>query len=308
MQEHWRNLNKPYLGAAASISDAIGHGVNRHLATLRWLRKSNRLLIFSDIGGDHRRANHRAYAFLVVGGESVHQWLCVWQRLRRRLLPDNRRMSYERLTERRRRDAADAFLAASDQLDGFLVTVIIDKSLSLFEAESIPDEFSHWRRKPFERLLVATNLLSVLLAGITSPGQDVLWITDDDDLAPNERRLGEVCDVVGRVSSHYLDHNLGHFRFATARSDDGSRQIEDLLAFPDLAAGWLPELLRSYRDAGAELSEHLITPPPESLPQKARYLLMWAAHPSRLHHVAIAVEANAPHSRFLVRRICLSLD
>lgn len=217
-------------------------------------------------------------------------------------------MSYERLRDRSRRDAADAFLAVSDQLSGFLVTLMVEKTLRLFETEAIPDEFARWKRTPFERLLLATHLLSVLIAGITSPNQDVLWISDDDDLAPNESRLWDVCDVVGRISAHYLTHNLGHFRFATARADDGSRQIEDLLALPDFAAGWLPELLRAYQDTGAELSENIVTPPPESLPAKTRYLLTWAARPSRrLQHVAVFVEPNGARSAFLVRTLRLSL-
>lgn len=218
-------------------------------------------------------------------------------------------MSYERLSDRRRREAADAFLAASDHLSGILVTTLVEKSLNLFEAESIPGEFAHWRQGPFERLLFAANLLSVLIAGLSSPGQDVVWFSDDDDLAPNESRMFEVCDVIARVSAHYLDHNLGHFRFATARSDDGRRQIEDLLALPDFAAGWLPELLREYRDAGAELSETILLPPPESLPPKSRYLAAWAARSSRgLRHVTVTVEPNPPRSRFLVRRLCFSLN
>lgn len=307
-QEQWRKLNKPDLVVAHSISEAIGRGVDLHASVLRSLRRSDRLFAFSDVGGDHRRARHRAYAFLVVAGESVQRWLHLWQPMRRRLLPDNRRMSYERLRDRSRRDAADAFLEVSDQLSGFLVTLMVEKTLRLFETDVIPDEFARWKRKPFERLLLATHLLSVLIAGITSPDQDVLWISDDDDLAPNESRLWDVCDVVTRISAQYLAHNLGHFRFATARSDDGSRQIEDLLALPDFAAGWLPELLRAYQDAGAELSENVVTPPPDSLPAKTRHLLTWAARPSRgLQQVAVAVEPNVPSSAFLVRTLHFSL-
>lgn len=217
-------------------------------------------------------------------------------------------MSYERLGDRRRRDALDHFLNASTELVGFLVTVLVEKQLILFSSEEpIPSEFAHWKPRSFERLLTAVNVASILLAGLTRSGQDVVWFSDEDDLAANDERLWEVCDVFSRVSSHYLDHSLGHFRFATSKSDDGTREIEDLLAFPDLAAGWIPELLGSYSRAGAALSETVILPPPESLPVKSKRLLSWAAtSSSNLKHVAVSVEPNSPRSLFLVRRLHFS--
>lgn len=171
-------------------------------------------------------------------------------------------MSYERLGDRRRRNALDHFLNASAVLVGFLVTVLVEKKLRLFSSgEAIPSEFAHWKPRVFERLLTAINVASILLAGLSRSGQNVVWFSDEDDFAANDQRLWEVYDVFSRVSSHYLGHDLGHFRFATAKSYDGSRELEDLLAFPDLEAGWLSELLGSYTRVGAALSENLILPP-----------------------------------------------
>lgn len=219
-------------------------------------------------------------------------------------------MSYERLSDRRRRNALDYFLNASAVLAGFVVTVLIEKRLRLFSSdEPVPSEFDHWKPRAFERLLTAVHVASILLAGLTRPGQDVTWFSDEDDLAPNDSRLWDVCDVFSRISSHYMDHNLGHFRFATAKSDDGSRDLEDLLAFPDVAAGWLSELLGSYARARAALSEVVILPPPQSLPEKSKRLLLWAAASSGgLKHVSVTVESNKPQSRFVVRRLLFSAD
>lgn len=309
MKPHtWRKLIRPGFGVAVSVSDAVGGGVDQHPLVLEQLRRADSLLLFSDIGGDHRGATHRAHSFLVLDPASLHRWLPLWGSLRHRLLPDGRRMSYERLGDRRRRVALDHFLTASTELVGFLVTVLVEKKLSLFSSEEpIPSEFAHWKPRAFERLLTAVNVASILLGGLTRSGQDVVSFSDEDDLAANDQRLWEVCDVFSRVSSHYLDHGLGHFRFATSKSDDGSRQMEDLLAFPDLAAGWLSELLGSYSRAGAALSEAVILPPPESLPAKSKHLLAWAAaSSSNLRHVAVTVDPNGPRSRFLVRRLAFS--
>lgn len=274
------------------MSDVIGEGIKAHEVAISQLRAG---------------ATHRAYAFLVTDPESVARWAALWAPVRRRYLSDGRRMSYERLSDRHRLAALDGYLRAADALQGFLITILIDKRLQLFTESPPPDEFQGWKREPFRRLLAASHLASILLAGLSAPGQDVLWISDEDDFAANDARLWELCDLFGRVSGHYLQHNLGHFRFATSKSDDGSKQIEDLLALPDLAAGWLVDLLSAYPRDSSSLSEHVVLPPPSTLRGKSGRLMAWSADTGgKLRHVAVTVESNEPQSRFRVRRLRFS--
>jgi len=304
----WRTLARRDLGVATTMSDAIAGGVNLHESTVGQLRSASRLFLMSDIGGDHKAATHRAHAFLITDADSVARWTALWSPVRRRFLADGRRMSYERLSDQRRRAALDGYLRAADALHGFLITVLIDKRLQLFTGGPPPGEFQRWKLEPFRRLLAASHLASILLAGLSASGQDVLWISDEDDFAANEARLWDLCDVFGRVSSHYVQHALGHFRFATSKSDDGSKQIEDLLALPDLAAGWLCDLLGAYRRNFAVLSEHVVLPPPSTLRGKSRQLMAWCAKGTgSLKHVAVTVESNEPQSLFLVRRLRFSV-
>lgn len=294
----WSKLNRPELGAAEAISNAIGDGADASPEVIAKLRAAGRLLAFSDTGGDHDAATHRAHSFLIVTPGSVARWIDVWKPSRARLLGDRRRMSYTRLGDRRRRAALAPFLDGTAALEGFIVTVLIDKSLQVFEREPVPIEFARWKRGSFTRLLAQTHLISILLSGLTAAGADVLWISDEDEIASNEQRMWEVCDAVGRIGSHYLSHNLGHFRFATAKSDDGSRQLEDLLAIADLSAGCLSDLKSSYRRIGAELSTALILPPPATLSTKTRLLLNWVVTPRGPRHVVVALDDNSPTSRF----------
>jgi hypothetical protein len=303
----WRTLARRDLGVATTMSDVIGEGVNFHEVAVGQLRSASRLFLMSDIGGDHKAATHRAHAFLVTDPDSVARWAALWSPVRRRYLADGRRMSYERLSDRHRLAALDGYLRAADALQGFLITVLIDKRLQLFTEGPPPGEFQGWKREPFRRLLAASHLASILLAGLSASGQDVLWISDEDDFAANDARLWKFCDVFGRVSGHYLPHALGHFRFATSRSDDGSKQIEDLLALPDLAAGWLVDLLSAYTRDFAALSEHVVLPPPSTLREKSGRLMAWCAESGgRLKHVAVTAESNEPQSLFLVRRLRFS--
>lgn len=304
----WTPLARPDLGVALSISDAVGRGVNACPSTIENLRRTRRLMVLSDVAGDHPAASHRAYSFLVITPDAVQRWLDVWKPIRAARLRDLRRISYVRLGDRRRRGVLDPFLAASSRLDGFLVTALIDKRLQLFEGEAVPEEFRHWKRASLDRLLTTTHLLSILLAGLTKAGQDVLWVSDEDAIAPNEARMWDVCEAVARVGSQYLAHDLGHFRFATAKSDDGSRELEDLLAVPDLAAGALAELTSSYVRAGATLTPDLVLPPPAATAPKCRRLVPWIA--GRIPgptQIAIRVDPNSPTSVFRVSRFVFSI-
>lgn len=305
----WRPLTRRDLGVAASISDVIGAGVAEHPSVAGAIRRADNALFFSDTGGDHQRASHRAHAYLVVEPQSVHLWREAWKPLRGTLLRDQRRMSYVRLGDRRRGEALDGFLRVTQHLVGFVVVILIDKRQKLFAGDDAPDEFQHWKSKAFERLLTTTHLLSILLSGLTRERQDILWTSDEDDIAPNDARMWDVCDVVGRVSAHYLDHDLGHFRFATTKSDDGSRELEDLVAIPDLAAGCLAEVSASYRHLGATLSPNLVLPVPAALPPKAARLLRWITESSGgLRHIVVSVDPNEPASKFVVRRLAFTTN
>jgi hypothetical protein len=181
------------------------------------------------------------------------------------------------------------------------VTIIFSKEMGSFFSESgkrevdkekLP-EFSHWSPMAFERLLRAVHLVSFFVAGLSAPGQDVFWYTDEDDIAPNDARLYDVCEVYKRVSGHYVAHMMRHFRFGTSRSEDGTRILEDLIAIPDFAAGCLAELTQLYAKAGLFPGNNMLVPPPEGLSYKSRLLLDWLAFSgSSLRRLVYAFEQS----------------
>lgn len=113
--------------------------------------------------------------------------------------------------------------------------------------------------------------MSFFLAGLSAPDQDVFWFTDEDDIVANELRLRQLVNVFGRISSHYLTHNLRHLRIATSRSDTGRRDIEDLLAIADLAAGSLQEIVKKQ---GVPNGSFWL-PRPTELVAKAKTIMDW---------------------------------
>jgi len=57
--------------------------------------------------------------------------------------------------------------------------------------------------------------------------------------------LTDLTTAFGWISSGYLSFDLGHIRCGTTKCDNGSLQIEDFVAIPDLIAGALSEQFRS---------------------------------------------------------------
>jgi hypothetical protein len=86
------------------------------------------------------------------------------------------------------------------------------------------------------------------------PGQDVMWFTDEDSIAANDDRVCELTQLFAWISSLYLTFTLGRCRCGTSKCDDGSRQIEDFLAVPDMIAGALSEQLSLKATDPSELS------------------------------------------------------
>ena len=101
-------------------------------------------------------------------------------------------------------------------------------------------EYRHWSSKTFEKLLRIIHIISLFTAGLTNENQDILWVSDEDDIIPNQDLIYEVVDIFARISSHYLNHDLRHCRVGTTKSDV-DRQLEDLIAVADLTAGALSD-------------------------------------------------------------------
>ena len=73
----------------------------------------------------------------------------------------------------------------------------------------------------------------------------MFWFSDEDEIAANPQRLTLLTKLWANVISNYTVHSLRHLKCGTTGSDDGSNEIEDFAAIPDLVAGALSDLLTS---------------------------------------------------------------
>lgn len=286
----WKPLDDPSFGLMYTFSQSIRNQENNDPNLLPDLRKGSTILVVSDYSGKHDTAFYQSLSFLFADTERCTVWEEERHRFRQRFLTDGRRMAFKNLNDKERKKALPYFLAAADSIPGLSTTVLIDKRIkSLFSESGEIDRsqpelgpYAHWRKTPFEKMLRIVHFISFFVAGLSRQNQDILWITDEDEIAANELRLRELTKIWGIVISNYLQHNLRHLRCGTTKSDDGSRQLEDLASIPDLIAGTLTEVLTAQQNEGLMPTRiSLIVPPTRSLSSKAAEIMSWFANSSQ---------------------------
>jgi hypothetical protein len=295
------------------LSQMIEHVERAEPRAIPDLRRGNLFFVASDYSGEHDVAEYQVLSLLFADLQQCGAWERQRVLVRRKYLSDGRRMSFKNLRDKRRRYALEEFLSAANSITGLSLSVLIDKRItSLFRESGSIDlngpefkTFSHWRAKSFEKMLRVVHLVSFFLAGLSRSGQDVLWITDEDEIAANDDRLREVTNLFGNVSSHYLSQAMGHFRFGTTKSDDGSRQLEDLASIPDLVAGALADVLLAYHEQGTMPSNSLFVFRPQNLKAKTVEIMNWfSTDTESLKRLVYVIEADE-HPKLSIKRLRL---
>jgi hypothetical protein len=282
----WRHLDRPTLGFANSWSLDLARLERERPGLFPDLRVARTLVVTSDYSGCHKGARFETTSFLLASLDGCEEWERKRSILRRRLLPQGRRMSFKNLNDRHRRDALASFLVAANDIPGIVVSFCVSRGLdTALCADEMIDRRAHelaplalFPKTPFRRLMRLSTFVGLFLAGLSAPMQDVLWLSDEDEIVADAARIRAAARVVANAVGHFLPHDLGHFRFGCTRSDDGSRAIEDLAAIPDLAAGAMTETMTlAIPDGGAPLGP-LPADMPSGLSVKARYILGWMAN------------------------------
>lgn len=247
----WFHEDAPHLGVMNGLSNAIARSERSRPGVIPDLRGAPTLLLGSDYAGFHRSARFEVISFIASNLELLQDWDRERCALRESILLDGRRMSFKSLNDRQRRLALSAFLAAANRIPGLLFTVAIDRRMeTVFEERRKltrggvdSEEFDGWKISTSERALRVMHLASLLVRGLCEKGQDMLWVTDEDEIVANDDRLRTFVNVFASISGHYITKQMRHLRIATTKSDTGRRDLEDYVAICDLAAGCLQESL-----------------------------------------------------------------
>ncbi len=213
------------------------------------LRASHTLLLGSDYSGEASKSPYMVYSFLLTSLEAWAGWDPLRLKIRQTFLSDSRRMSFKRLGDGQRRKALIPLLEAANGLEGLSFSVAFNKRCeSVFAARPPLDlgnpgfaAYRKWKVGVLEKAFFIAHILGVLLAGLAASGQDVMWFTDEDSIGANDDRVRELTELFAWITSLYLTFTLGRCRCGTSKCDNGSGQIEDFLAIPDLIAGAVSE-------------------------------------------------------------------
>lgn len=207
----------------------------------------------SDYSGTHSGSKYWVFSGLYTSEDPSREWPRLRRLWRERHLPDGRRLSYKTLNDGMRRNALEPFLRVAESLSGTIFTVAVDKRMQWMATSpttvatlvKLGVLSGQWSPAALEMMARVTLLWSLGLAALCSPDQHVSWITDQDDIAANEKRHTDLLNWAGRMTGLFIGHSMRQLDVGTTAIDDGSRGFEDFVAIPDLCAGMFAELVNS---------------------------------------------------------------
>lgn len=280
-QAFWYPLQNPALGLLDLVSRQITEIERKQPHIIPDLRQGKTLYIGSDYGGMHQSATYETLSFVLADDTSTPTWNHRRQIVRRSCIDKYqgsdklREMGYKKLRDRVRSHALEPFLKAANVLQGLSFTVAIDKRIQFLTPDRIPQHVTVQNPRVFDRLLRIVHFISLLLAGLSYPEQNVVWATDRDEIAPNEKALSDLTEILARVSNLYLPHKMGHLKCGTNEEDDDFI-LSDYLALPDLIAGCFSDIMARHPIKESIVSTKIVTPLNMSqLPSKAKTILNW---------------------------------
>jgi hypothetical protein len=306
----WKPVTRPNIGALGSIQDILEELATQRPDVFPDFSDDRTLLCASDYSGQHAAATHEVYSFVFTSLRRWHYWERERVALRGRHLL-SRTISFKSLNDVKRRRALPDFLAAASRLEAITITVAVNKRLgSVFSktgrldrstADVLP--LAGWKDSTVERLLRILHFSNLFVAGLSTAGQDLLWISDEDEIVSNEERHRLATKLSGNILSNLLDHDLGHIRFGTTASDDGSLQLEDFVAIADFTCGAVSEALTDLERDSKTASRHVVTPFSGRISPKSAWLLQWLSNQNGSNSQVVISLDGLPNEPLSIRRL-----
>jgi hypothetical protein len=309
---NWSLDLAPPWGVTAAIGNCIRQLEIAHADLMPDLHLGPTLIIASDYGGQHKGSSHEAFSFLLADLQFCWRWDEYRREIRTTRSVQNRRMSYKALNDQRRQEALPAFLAAADVIPGVLATVLINKSfmqalrVTSDERPQLPEGIARWPARVITKMTFVAHLGALFIAGLSREGQNILWMTDNDDFVANDERVIELTPLFAQVISQYSQRAMGHFRLGTMKCDNGDLLIEDLASLPDLAGGALCEIpMRGLLPKESPIQ----LPLRGHLPIKAITIIKWLSEIGHaLRRVTFVVDHGDSRARARVRALDFYTD
>ena len=258
------------------------------------IRDDSELVIAGDYSGEHAESAFDVITLLLADRPGIlDSWEAARCQIRESLLPDGRRHAYKRLSDSLRQKALIPFLRASSAINGILLCVAFDKSLSKTNIGISQHAESVLNPTVYSKLSKIASFGSILTSGLAREGQNLLWITDDDAIVSNERHQIETYGVIRQTLDAFCPFTMGDVNFGIASKFEDNRRAEDLCAIPDLIGGAIaasltelggPRAISRQTELTTSLNKHIAT--------KNALITAWFSEPSQLKRMLCVVRPN----------------
>jgi len=276
------------------------------------------LYVTSDYSGYDSKSKYFVISILVADLDNSVRWECFRRSVRSTFMADGRRMSFKKLNDVNRLKALVPFLEASDEIEGLCLSIGIRKEIKNFYIdkkvfESVQNKGvlkGNWSAKSLENMFRIVHFISIVIAGLAKPNQNIYWISDEDEILANPMRSSDVARLISAFTSMYVKHNLGELGVGTTRLDEGDRLEEDFAAVADLAAGAISEMLTKVGNTNPSFSfyeheEHEAHELPDYLSKKTEVILAWLGDDCRRLKKSILLFEQAKKKMFGLMRLQL---
>lgn len=265
-----RRLQNESAGFINDVSNIIAAELWKNPALIPDLSKDKTLFVFSDYS--RVQGEYKTYTFLLVGRSSADYFNGIRKILREDFNLKNRRISYKGLNDKIKLKALPAFLSCAGAMDGLLITFAVDTQIRYMFAEKFIDawpELSEFKKNTVEDMLRVVHFGAQAIMTAFSSGQNIVWFTDSDAIVANEKHE----QLFGRLAETMIRHmfmpneDINQIVFGLSEIDDGSLEIEDFVAIPDLIAGALCETLDRLNQADLRVTSKIILNKPKVQPK-----------------------------------------
>ncbi len=216
---------------------------------------SKEIWIFTDYVFENRQFDYDVLSILLFDPDTSRGWSDSIQHLRTTSDFSNRRMSYKTLKDGVRQKAFHSFMSAANELDGLIFSLAVHKSLKhpiitpdmVGKYQSLLSLKANWTFKVLERMLIISKVTAFLISGLSHFGQNVMWISDQDDIFANSDFSNDTCTFFTKFLHIFSSHSYGTISIGTTQLTEPDLIEEDLAAISDICAGGTGELLTLIR-------------------------------------------------------------
>ena len=219
---------------------------------------NNSLGIFSDYSGEGAgSSNYLTYSVLVCGYGYTSVFQNKVARIRKKYQLGETEIAFKKFRRGKLRAALPDYLAAANELPGFLCTVAVDRRIAtLFGPHNdravfrrlkealLLEGLGDWDLAVVEKLMRVVHMAAYLAALLAADGQRIFWMSDHDSICANEEKHGSMMAIFDRVLRIYTRPGVDHPLIGGARPfDPPSVEMNDLLSLADVVAGSVAQYL-----------------------------------------------------------------